>query len=634
MFFPTNPSIVDWASLPLYTYTQLSEPDLDIRVVEILPGKGDDEICIRLKHTQVVTQSNTSEQGGTKDLPDELDSGWGVAKTLDGRLIFVNPDSGKLQWDPPDVEFDPSIYKKDSLVEAQPEFEALSYTWGTEPPSKFLIIEGTTRTKFAVRPNLLGALKHFRYPEKTRTLWIDAICINQTDDVEKSVQVARIADVYRLAHQVIVWLGPEAADSKLALSALRKIGQQFVATTNGYVLPSPDATNPEWCHGMTAIPFEKKTWVAINSLLERPWFERLWVVQEVQLGGSRSIVQCGEDTIPFTLFRGGVNCIFYKRPPPPGISKVAVRWANRLVSPWDKFTFFKVASAAQSRQCFDPRDKIYGIRSLLPKGLAAEIKPDYTKDAGEAFKNVFLAHAGYVKRFELFSQCTSADRKIQTPSWVPDWTGSYSDATEVQDQFATGCSQAEFSFTPPNILTATGLQCGVVSEALAPVPKKATDAEKIRIIRSWQPTDLNTGVYINGERLKMVHAKLLFFNRMKERVPTPFVPTEDEWAAQEWDFPLFGDNLVDVADSLQIPLKWRDGLRSVKRCIGRRYIKTVEGHIGLAPHDTQLSKFRNNPVSVSILLTYASRRCGRGSSWRPLSSDPPSYYLGTVQISG
>lgn len=589
---PETLSVTQLASLPLHSYTHLSQPDIDIRVIELLPGENEQEIRIKLHHIQLAARSSQSpERSREEDIQANLPSDWKVLKTIHGRFLFWDPNARQFGWNHPDPEFNQPLYEEESLDEVQTEYEALSYTWGTEPPSAFLIVEGATRTKMPVRPNLLGALKQLRDPERPRNLWIDAICINQDDNVEKSVQVGRMADIYRLAHRVVVWLGPEDADSKLALSALREIGRQYEVTVDGYLLPSPDATNPEWCVATTVLPFDKRTWVAVTKLLERVWFERLWVIQEFQLGNSRSLVQCGEDTIPFPLFRGGVSCVFYRRPVPPGISKVTVRWAHRVVSPWNRYNFWNILSAAQSRKCADPRDTIYGILSLLPKRLAAEIRPDYTKNAVEVFKSAFLSHANHVKRFELFSQCSSVNRQSGTPSWVPDWTGGYTDVTGVTNQFASGCSQAEFSFTSPDILTVTGLQCAQVSEVLDLVPKRGTDAQKIRIIRSWQPEDFATGVYVNGESLKMAHAKTLFFNRMKERSPMSFVPTEAEWAAQKWDCPLFGDNLVDVADSYQIPPSCRDSLRSIRRCSGRRYIKTVEGYIGLAPHNTQAGEF-------------------------------------------
>jgi Heterokaryon incompatibility protein (HET) len=71
-----------------------------------------------------------------------------------------------------------------------------------------------------VTKNLYEALHHLRDETRPRVLWIDAICINQRNLPERSSQVRRMADIYSLSKRVVVWLGPEAEDSSLALELL------------------------------------------------------------------------------------------------------------------------------------------------------------------------------------------------------------------------------------------------------------------------------------------------------------------------------------------------------------------------------------------------------------------------------
>jgi hypothetical protein len=86
-------------------------------------------------------------------------------------------------------------------------YEALSYLWGDEKDKKPIDLDGH---KFPVTLNLESALQHLRLHDEPRTLWIDALCINQQDDVEKGGQVAFMTEIYKRADTVLSWLGPSA----------------------------------------------------------------------------------------------------------------------------------------------------------------------------------------------------------------------------------------------------------------------------------------------------------------------------------------------------------------------------------------------------------------------------------------
>jgi hypothetical protein len=86
----------------------------------------------------------------------------------------------------------------------KPTFEALSYTWGTPENPKSIRLDGH---QFPVTINLESALRHLRYDTIPRVLWIDAVCVNQEDLVERSQQVLLMRNVYEGAQNVVVWLG-------------------------------------------------------------------------------------------------------------------------------------------------------------------------------------------------------------------------------------------------------------------------------------------------------------------------------------------------------------------------------------------------------------------------------------------
>lgn len=93
----------------------------------------------------------------------------------------------------------------------QPKYEALSYVWGRPDSVKSVELNGT---RVEIRENLWFALVHFRNSTEERTLWIDAICINQVNLQERSEQVQLMAYIYSRAEKVLVWLGVVNATKK------------------------------------------------------------------------------------------------------------------------------------------------------------------------------------------------------------------------------------------------------------------------------------------------------------------------------------------------------------------------------------------------------------------------------------
>lgn len=100
-------------------------------------------------------------------------------------------------------------------------YYALSYTWGSEPPSEVMAISpdgsqtaaGTSAQDILLTPNCAAALKLLRkrLGDSDTGVWVDAVCINQSNLAEKNVQVTMMADVYSLAKCVVVWVGQQWA---------------------------------------------------------------------------------------------------------------------------------------------------------------------------------------------------------------------------------------------------------------------------------------------------------------------------------------------------------------------------------------------------------------------------------------
>ena len=152
-----------------------------------------------------------------------------------------------------------------SLVGANHLYEALSYVWGSRQDLKTISID---KDCLQVTPNLHMALMRLRDRFIERVIWIDAICINQEDIQERSAQVQRMARIYGKANRVIVWLGPEADQSDEAFNAIRAAADRPGCFEGGL--------------------FQD----AVLSLIERPWFTRVWVSIQY-LGMSRIVLKSG-----------------------------------------------------------------------------------------------------------------------------------------------------------------------------------------------------------------------------------------------------------------------------------------------------------------------------------------------------
>lgn len=132
-------------------------------------------------------------------------------------------------------------------------YDALSYVWGDSKKVQPISIDDHD---YNVTENLHAALLHLRDRYFERIIWIDAICINQTDEQEKGRQIQAMAKIYGQANRVIVWLGAAADESGQTLQCIRATAGEGKPTRASYSRTSQES---------------------FLKLLERPWFKRIWV---------------------------------------------------------------------------------------------------------------------------------------------------------------------------------------------------------------------------------------------------------------------------------------------------------------------------------------------------------------------
>jgi hypothetical protein len=90
-------------------------------------------------------------------------------------------------------------------------YEAISYAWGDPSITAPILLDGI---EFPITVNLESALRHFRFEEKSRLLWADAICINQLDIRERNIQVKFVGEIYKRCSRCLTWLGEVDEDGK------------------------------------------------------------------------------------------------------------------------------------------------------------------------------------------------------------------------------------------------------------------------------------------------------------------------------------------------------------------------------------------------------------------------------------
>ncbi|KAF2490269.1 HET-domain-containing protein [Lophium mytilinum] len=524
-----------------YRYVRLDPETEEIRLIRLLPGKGKEPIRFELFHVPLrIPEERPTDRMSLKELRNTLPPGYKAFETVDNEYIFWSADTDSSSWVHPDSDLHPSRYAQLPEVpglDFRPRYEALSYAWGSADDPKDAYVhysstylssgsECTFSARLQIRRDLASAMRHLRYPRKTRALWIDAVCINQEDEDERNEQVKSMASIYRLAERVVVWLGPQADRSRLAMKTLDYIGAQLEYTKDNILVPSPTAMELDWFDD-DALPYGSNLWRDVEKLMKRQWFKRLWVWQEVHLANSHAVMQCGRDSIPWYRFRRAVNCIAAKADQPSAQLRSELRHLRHLTGFLPDLPLRLILSNMRGQMCSDPRDKVYGLLGLLGSDLA-KIEPRYSDPVGVVYRDAFLAHCNHVQRLELLPYCDLKTALPDTPSWVPNWSAD--SWTSVNwGSLCSGVSRAHFTYTHPGVLELVGVHCATVEAVRGPLADEREEA--LEEIRNWAADIIKPGSsYVTGESLEDTFALTIRQNEMYERWPE-----YDDWpTAQEW----------------------------------------------------------------------------------------------------
>jgi hypothetical protein len=313
----------------------------------------------------------------------------------------------------------------ENLRQILPQYDAISYTWaddsGNRSVDEVIRLNGQP---FAVTNSCLLALRRVRQTDYTRIIWVDAVCINQDDNSERSHQVQLMAQIYARATCVLVYIGETSNASDTLLQNIERIGFEV-----------PDRT----LHRPLA------------ELLCRPYFWRVWVLQEIALASSALLI-CGEISIPWASFSratlrrrlwsagGGwkplgnrlqvphdrttaMNLLqnatvdtgrFSILPPSLALSGSKIRDINELLDILDLGSFCEAS---------DPKDKVFALFGLVTGLEAYDLIPDYDAEIEDIFARLAYVVAKEFGIISLLSRVVCRRRLSASLPWVPDWRG-------------------------------------------------------------------------------------------------------------------------------------------------------------------------------------------------------------------
>ena len=422
-----------------YEYTALDESASEIRLMTLLPGRFEDDISITME-TVILTKKHIPRY-------EALSYVWGSKENP----VDISVKARKTKHS-----------KSDPMLGRRRRRRHKACSLGT----------------ISATQNLATALPYLRKRDKPRVFWIDAICVNQQDPAERGHQVKRMAAVYSMARQVIVWLGPESQNSTLALRALDHLGSQVRVDWNTLKMTSVLTRQLITQFDET---FDDETWKSAVHLLGRPWFERLWVWQEVRLAKEVCLF-CGNEGLPWESLRRAMLYL-HPAPKPAGFVHLIER-CYKLVSYRDYVAgvfdnLDHILERSRSASCSDPRDKIFAVLSLARKDDTHGLDPDYSKPAEAVFQDLVLHYAFNLQSLNILTQCELRDDTggMKLPTWVPDWTVPRLSKTVG---FSVCClnSKSRVRYQDGKVLAATGVPVAVVG-CVQTLPQRAGPEEEL-----------------------------------------------------------------------------------------------------------------------------------------------------------
>ncbi|KAJ4390487.1 hypothetical protein N0V85_007176 [Neurospora sp. IMI 360204] len=351
-----------------------------------------------------------------------------------------------------------------------PTYSALSYVWGTAGFTTPMKCNGNTI--LYITPTLAEALRNVTTLLRDgESIWVDQICINQQDLEERSQQVGMMTGIYQCASKTLAYLGPPTPSTALAIDLIRRVGTVARNMAGDIFLQDREERNRGLAFLMTkeeisieeseklGIPFDDiASWDAFTEFYDRPWYERIWIVQEM-LPSRSGFVIVGTFSVSWDFVKGAALWHFFKAGAVPKRHKPSVRGIELTANmdlPWDwrvgvecvkelsgrraapifRWELARLLAMFRRRKATDPKDKVYALLGLSEFDLGmGDLKVDYAKDVKTIFTDTARAiikgdSDRHKPNLDIILQARRTTCKCEVdaepqagewPSWVPDW---------------------------------------------------------------------------------------------------------------------------------------------------------------------------------------------------------------------
>ncbi|TVY42358.1 Heterokaryon incompatibility protein 6,OR allele [Lachnellula occidentalis] len=360
-----------------------------------------------------------------------------------------------------------------SLSQAPP-YVALSYCWGERGSAQRIYLDNEL---ISVTPNLKHALQRLRPSSgEDLILWVDAICINQSDIPERGIQISNMRNIYKSAESVAVWLGPENRKSSEAIQFARDLA----------------ACDEGAASALVRDPARKEYLEALVTLFRRQYWWRIWVIQEVSCGRS-CMVYCGADAIAWERLNSvcdifkkeeeHIRDIFYTKPSfcltltrgGPRSLQLS-RYSPDLAAP----PLLELLLSHKSKKSTDPKDKVYALI-----GICSSRDTFGAMDYSSSMRDVYTHTARHIistsGKLDVICVKQRDVKPFNLPSWAPDWTRPFTNSGALvvglhhrEPEFAAaGDSLAQFEFINDGyVLKAAGFVMSTIAVVGMPFKQK------------------------------------------------------------------------------------------------------------------------------------------------------------------
>jgi len=341
-------------------------------------------------------------------------------------------------------------------------YRALSYVWGTNDRTKELMTpDGVIR----ITPSLSVALRHIRKRTVPLVLWVDAVCINQSDNTEKAEQIRLLPTIFQNAELTLAfWAGSDmSGPNDAAVEMLRRVqakmrlqdleAKRDLGSDSG-VSEDEDSTLEE-VELLAGIPLSWKgeniplpndpVWRCIESLFSLPWFRRAWILQEVVVSADLWVV-CGDSLINWSQLQLAVEVVHREAQASEHETMVRIRatlqpfmalatqreWEARH-SRWALLSLLEHFRQAESTL---RRDRFFALLGMASDANEPEFKPDYDSPLEVIVVRLARAFVRQGRGMQLLYRAGLNAHSHRFPSWVPDWTIPRPDCLHESDQRA------------------------------------------------------------------------------------------------------------------------------------------------------------------------------------------------------